>query len=68
MGSSSPLKMQLQFWNYCQVAMETCILAFSGILVVCILFRHFLIFPQRVVHGVVDRLKRISLYMSVRVF
>ena len=38
----------------CQVAMETCILAFWGILVICILFRHFLIFPQRVVHGVVD--------------
>ena len=41
MGSSSPLKMQLEFWNYCQVAMETCILAFSGILAVCILLRHF---------------------------
>ena len=39
MGSSSPLKMQLQFWNYCQVAMETCILAFSGILAVWI--EHF---------------------------
>ena len=36
MGSSSPLDMQLQFWNYGQVAMETGILAFSGILAVCI--------------------------------
>ena len=41
MGSTSPLKMQLEFWNYCQVAMETCSLAFSGILGVCILLRHF---------------------------
>ena len=41
MGSSSQLKMQLEFWNNCHVAMETCILALSGISAVCILLRHF---------------------------
>ena len=44
MGSSSPLKMQLESWNYCHVAMETYILTFSGILAVCILLRHFVSF------------------------
>ena len=56
MGSSSQLKMQLELWNNCHVAMETCILAFSGILAFCILLRHFCIFLQRVVHGAVDTL------------
>ena len=44
MVSSSPLTMQLETWNYCHVAMETYILAFSGILVVFITLRHFVSF------------------------
>ena len=50
------------------IALETCILAVSGILTVCILLRHFCSFPQRVVHGVVDKLINVSnsgLYVSM---
>ena len=41
-------------------------MAFSGILAVCILFRHFLIFPQRVVHGVVDHFKAYGFLFPIK--